>query len=88
MIVSSVMVRSKSKAGVIMVMFAGIGGFICISIVYLLPGVLGVCVAMEPTRTISVSGHCLCIKINLPVFCENYILRRFSNQKPLIFYSS
>lgn len=39
-IVGSVMVRSKAKVGGIMMTVAAIGGFICISIVYLLPGVL------------------------------------------------
>ena len=39
-IVGSVMVRSKAKVGGIMMTVAAIGGFICISIIYLLPGVL------------------------------------------------
>ncbi|AJG73609.1 DUF4064 domain-containing protein (plasmid) [Bacillus thuringiensis] len=39
-IVGSVMVRSKAKAGGIMMTVAAIGGFICISIFFLLPGVL------------------------------------------------
>ncbi|MBG9721770.1 hypothetical protein BK735_21540 [Bacillus mycoides] len=39
-IVGSVMVRGKAKVGGIMMTVAAIGGFICISIVYLLPGVL------------------------------------------------
>ena len=39
-IVGSVMVRSKAKVGGIMMTIAAIGGFICISIFYLLPGVL------------------------------------------------
>ncbi|EJR37250.1 DUF4064 domain-containing protein [Bacillus mycoides] len=39
-IVGSVMVRSKAKVGGIMMTVAAIGGFICISIFYLLPGVL------------------------------------------------
>ena len=39
-IVGSVMVRSKEKVGGIMMTVAAIGGFICISIIYLLPGVL------------------------------------------------
>lgn len=39
-IVGSVMVRSKAKGGGIMMTVAAIGGFICISIFYLLPGVL------------------------------------------------
>ncbi|MDF9507617.1 DUF4064 domain-containing protein [Bacillus cereus] len=39
-IVGSVMVRSKAKAGSIMMNVAAIGGFICISLIYLLPGVL------------------------------------------------
>ncbi|WP_346817212.1 DUF4064 domain-containing protein [Bacillus paramobilis] len=39
-IVGSVMVRNKAKVGGIMMTIAAIGGFICISIVYLLPGVL------------------------------------------------
>lgn len=39
-IVGSVMVRSKAKAGGIMMTVAAIGGFICISLIYLLPGVL------------------------------------------------
>ncbi|MBG0964139.1 DUF4064 domain-containing protein [Bacillus sp. SRB1LM] len=39
-IVGSVMVRSKAKAGGIMMTVAAIGGFICISAIYLLPGVL------------------------------------------------
>ncbi|PEM15194.1 hypothetical protein CN616_22810 [Bacillus toyonensis] len=39
-IVGSVMVRSKAKAGGIMMTIAAIGGFICISLIYLLPGVL------------------------------------------------
>ncbi|MGM7432606.1 DUF4064 domain-containing protein [Bacillus pacificus] len=39
-IVGSVMVRSKAKAGGIMMTIAAIGGFICISIFFLLPGVL------------------------------------------------
>ncbi|HDR4368829.1 DUF4064 domain-containing protein [Bacillus cereus group sp. BfR-BA-01453] len=39
-IVGSVMVRSKAKAGGIMMTVAAIGGFICISVIYLLPGVL------------------------------------------------
>lgn len=34
------MVRSKAKVGGIMMTVAAIGGFICISIIYLLPGVL------------------------------------------------
>lgn len=36
----SVMVRSKGKVGDIMMTVAAIGGFVCISIFYLLPGVL------------------------------------------------
>ncbi|HDR7390811.1 TPA: DUF4064 domain-containing protein [Bacillus toyonensis] len=39
-IVGSVMVRSKAKVGGIMMTVAAIGGFICISLIYLLPGVL------------------------------------------------
>ncbi|MDA1761831.1 DUF4064 domain-containing protein [Bacillus cereus] len=39
-IVGTVMVRSKAKVGGIMMTVAAIGGFICISIIYLLPGVL------------------------------------------------
>ncbi|MGG0282890.1 DUF4064 domain-containing protein [Bacillus pacificus] len=39
-IVGSVMVRSKAKAGGIMMTVAAIGGFVCISLIYLLPGVL------------------------------------------------
>ncbi|WP_242315966.1 DUF4064 domain-containing protein [Bacillus cereus group sp. BfR-BA-01355] len=39
-IVGSVMVRSKAKVGGTMMTVAAIGGFICISIIYLLPGVL------------------------------------------------
>ncbi|MDQ7236418.1 DUF4064 domain-containing protein [Bacillus pacificus] len=39
-IVGSVMVRSKAKVGGIMMTVAAIGGFICISVIYLLPGVL------------------------------------------------
>ncbi|PFC89764.1 hypothetical protein CN308_30175 [Bacillus cereus] len=39
-IVGSVMVRSKAKVGGIMMTIAAIGGFICISLIYLLPGVL------------------------------------------------
>ncbi|VXC71432.1 conserved membrane hypothetical protein [Bacillus mycoides] len=39
-IVGSVMVRSKAKVGGIMMTIAAIGGFICISIFFLLPGVL------------------------------------------------
>ncbi|GAB6466590.1 DUF4064 domain-containing protein [Bacillus paranthracis] len=39
-IVGSVMVRGKAKAGGIMMTIAAIGGFICISIFFLLPGVL------------------------------------------------
>lgn len=39
-IVGSVMVRSKAKVGGIMMTVAAIGGFICISAIYLLPGVL------------------------------------------------
>ncbi|HDR4520574.1 TPA: DUF4064 domain-containing protein [Bacillus cereus] len=39
-IVGSVMVRSKAKAGGITMTVAAIGGFICISVIYLLPGVL------------------------------------------------
>ncbi|MCU5549905.1 DUF4064 domain-containing protein [Bacillus cereus] len=39
-IVGSVMLRSKAKVGGIMMTVAAIGGFICISIIYLLPGVL------------------------------------------------
>lgn len=39
-IVGSVMVRSKAKAGGIMMTVAAIGGFICISIFFLLPGIL------------------------------------------------
>ncbi|HFJ9472414.1 DUF4064 domain-containing protein [Bacillus cereus group sp. MYBKT111-2] len=39
-IVGSVMVRSKAKVGGIMMTVAAIGGFVCISIIYLLPGVL------------------------------------------------
>lgn len=39
-IVGSVMVKGKAKAGGIMMTIAGIGGFICISIFFLLPGVL------------------------------------------------
>ncbi|WP_436866598.1 DUF4064 domain-containing protein [Bacillus fungorum] len=39
-IVGSVMVKSKAKAGGIMMTVAAIGGFICISAIYLLPGVL------------------------------------------------
>jgi hypothetical protein len=34
------MVRSKAKVGGIMMTVAAIGGFICISIIYLLPGVV------------------------------------------------
>lgn len=39
-IVGSVVVRSKAKVGGIMMTVAAIGGFICISLIYLLPGVL------------------------------------------------
>lgn len=39
-IVGSVMVRSKAKVGGIMMTVAAIGGFICISLIYLLPGIL------------------------------------------------
>lgn len=39
-IVGSVMVRGKAKVGGIMMTIAAIGGFICISIFFLLPGVL------------------------------------------------
>ncbi|HDX9614390.1 TPA: DUF4064 domain-containing protein [Bacillus toyonensis] len=39
-IVGSVMVRSKAKVGGIIMTVAAIGGFICISLIYLLPGVL------------------------------------------------
>ncbi|CAM4365209.1 DUF4064 domain-containing protein [Bacillus albus] len=39
-IIGSVMVRSKAKVGGIMMTVAAIGGFICISLIYLLPGVL------------------------------------------------
>ncbi|PEI98387.1 DUF4064 domain-containing protein [Bacillus toyonensis] len=39
-IVGSVMVRGKAKVGGIMMTVAAIGGFICISLIYLLPGVL------------------------------------------------
>ncbi|MES5957519.1 DUF4064 domain-containing protein [Bacillus fungorum] len=39
-IVGSVMVKSKAKVGGIMMTVAAIGGFICISAIYLLPGVL------------------------------------------------
>lgn len=39
-IVGSVMVRGKAKVGGIMMTVAAIGGFICISAIYLLPGVL------------------------------------------------
>lgn len=39
-IVGSVMVKSKAKVGGIMMTVAAIGGFICISLIYLLPGVL------------------------------------------------
>ncbi|MGP2423686.1 DUF4064 domain-containing protein [Bacillus sp. FH] len=39
-IVGSVMVRSKAKVGGIMMTVAAIGGFVCISAIYLLPGVL------------------------------------------------
>ncbi len=34
------MVKSKAKAAGIMMTIAAIGGFICISVVYLLPGIL------------------------------------------------
>ncbi|PGB02172.1 DUF4064 domain-containing protein [Bacillus toyonensis] len=39
-IVGCVMVKSKAKVGGIMMTIAAIGGFICISIVYLSPGIL------------------------------------------------
>lgn len=39
-IVGSVMVKSKAKAGGIMMLIAAIGGIICISAFYILPGVL------------------------------------------------
>lgn len=39
-IVGSVMVRGKAKVGGIMMTIAAIGGFICISIFFLLPGIL------------------------------------------------
>ncbi|MDA1657918.1 DUF4064 domain-containing protein [Bacillus cereus group sp. TH150LC] len=39
-IVGSVMVKSKAKVGGIMMTVAAVGGFICISAVYLLPGIL------------------------------------------------
>ncbi|KFM95117.1 DUF4064 domain-containing protein [Bacillus clarus] len=39
-IVGSVMVKSKAKAGGIMMTIAAIGGFICIFVFYLLPGIL------------------------------------------------
>ncbi|CAI8822443.1 DUF4064 domain-containing protein [Bacillus pseudomycoides] len=39
-IVGSVVVKKNAKAGGIMMTIASIGGFICISIVYILPGVL------------------------------------------------
>ncbi|AJG57949.1 membrane protein [Bacillus thuringiensis] len=39
-IVGAAMVKSKAKAAGIMMTIAAIGGFICISVVYLLPGIL------------------------------------------------
>lgn len=39
-IVGAAMVKSKAKAAGIMMTIASIGGFICISVVYLLPGIL------------------------------------------------
>ncbi|MFJ8531494.1 DUF4064 domain-containing protein [Bacillus sp. NPDC094106] len=39
-IVGSVVVRSNAKAGGIMMTIAAIGGFICVSFVYILPAVL------------------------------------------------
>lgn len=39
-IVGCIIVKSKAKVGGIMMTIAAIGGFICISVIYLLPGVL------------------------------------------------
>ncbi|HHK5554661.1 hypothetical protein COL11_00085 [Bacillus anthracis] len=39
-IVGSVVVKSKAKAGGIMMTIAAIGGFICIFVFYILPGIL------------------------------------------------
>ncbi|MBE7097870.1 MULTISPECIES: DUF4064 domain-containing protein [Bacillus] len=39
-IVGSVMVKSKAKVGGVMMTIAAIGGFICISFIYILPAVL------------------------------------------------
>ncbi|PEY30759.1 hypothetical protein CN354_24205 [Bacillus cereus] len=39
-IVGSVMVKSKAKVGGAMMTIAAIGGFICISFIYILPAVL------------------------------------------------
>lgn len=39
-IVGSVMVKSKAKAGGIMMLIAAVGGIICISAFYILPGIL------------------------------------------------